>query len=163
MRPPRVNKLGFLNSFKIPQILLARRGNFVQKIRGRRTLVRNVRNACNLIGCGIHSGQERARQAVGKISLIICLRNLHKMAPPPWASDEQTMFLESRIDDYLDHQREGTLSSFWILLYEPWFQRWPVRDMTLDARLLSDLEKKAIASDLLKWRNVSRRWIAFFA
>lgn len=78
------------------------------------------------------------------------------MAPPTWATDEQTEYLESRIDEYLDHQKEGTLVSFWTLLYEPWFQRWPLRDMNLDTRLFSDAEKSEHAGQLLKWKNVSQ-------
>lgn len=49
------------------------------------------------------------------------------MAPPPWANAEQLAFLKSLTADFLQRQKDSTVSRFWPVLYNDWFLRWPER------------------------------------
>lgn len=63
------------------------------------------------------------------------------MAPPVWATAEQTAFLESREDAY----RKAKLAklgyaNFWSALYDDWFAKYPERrelypNLAADAQL----------------------------
>ena len=50
---------------------------------------------------------------------------VESMAPPTWASVDQTAFLESRLDEYLEAKKSKTLQRFWIRLDHDWFLKWP--------------------------------------
>ncbi|KAG9309247.1 hypothetical protein JVU11DRAFT_10728 [Chiua virens] len=49
------------------------------------------------------------------------------MAPPEWATEEQTMFLQSRVNDYLSYTETKNYLPFWMDVNLAWFERWPER------------------------------------
>ncbi|KAH9906091.1 uncharacterized protein B0H18DRAFT_964817, partial [Fomitopsis serialis] len=56
------------------------------------------------------------------------------MAPKPWASPEQLVFLEARVVSYRKHQAEQSLTRFRVELYREWFQTYPERDVVFPGR-----------------------------
>ncbi|KAJ7450107.1 hypothetical protein FB451DRAFT_1566645 [Mycena latifolia] len=47
------------------------------------------------------------------------------MAPPPWATSEQTAWLKSWLKDYITRQAESKLHLFWPAMVEAWFRQYP--------------------------------------
>lgn len=76
------------------------------------------------------------------------------MAPKGWATDEQTTFLESWIERYIDYQAKKDLNAMWPLVHEQWFKKWPIQDMSLDPSLLSEEEKAAVGTAIEARREV---------
>ncbi|KAJ7437873.1 hypothetical protein FB451DRAFT_1450164 [Mycena latifolia] len=44
---------------------------------------------------------------------------------PPWATDEQTKFLNGWMGDFISWQGDGKLHLFLVPMFEAWFSRWP--------------------------------------
>ncbi|KAJ6510907.1 hypothetical protein C8R45DRAFT_1162115 [Mycena sanguinolenta] len=47
------------------------------------------------------------------------------MAPPTWATPEQTAFLQTWMPAFIQRQAEGKLPSFWPSMAEAWFLKYP--------------------------------------
>ncbi|KAJ7469196.1 hypothetical protein FB451DRAFT_1560174 [Mycena latifolia] len=47
------------------------------------------------------------------------------MAPPPWATPEQTSWLDGWLKDYITRQAEHKLHIFWPAMFEAWFRQFP--------------------------------------
>lgn len=53
------------------------------------------------------------------------------MAPKPWANEEQTLFLRSYVDRFIEHQKSHTTHTFWPLVEREWFANWPEQVLNL--------------------------------
>jgi hypothetical protein len=47
------------------------------------------------------------------------------MAPPPWATEEQRVWLDTRMSRYVKLQADGKLSEFWPWVQGQWFNDFP--------------------------------------
>ncbi|KAF7338920.1 hypothetical protein MSAN_02215300 [Mycena sanguinolenta] len=65
------------------------------------------------------------------------------MAPTPWATPEQTAFLQAWLPIYVQRQAEQKLSLFWPSMEEAWFQKYP-EQAALDLPLPTDQNKRAL-------------------
>jgi hypothetical protein len=53
--------------------------------------------------------------------------------PKHWTSDEQKVWLQSKISDYLDAQKTNRLLRFYARLGELFFEQWPERQAIFPA------------------------------
>jgi hypothetical protein len=53
--------------------------------------------------------------------------------PKHWTSDEQKIWLQSMISEYLDAQKKGRLLRFFAGLNESFFDKWPERQAAFPA------------------------------
>ena len=58
------------------------------------------------------------------------------MAPPCQSTPEQLEFLEGYLADYLKYTLEKRQPTFWALLSEAWFSRWPELDVLISSGVL---------------------------
>src|SRR5277367_3620726 len=58
------------------------------------------------------------------------------MAPPCQSTPEQLKFVESYLADYLKYTLEKRQPTFWALLSEAWFSRWPELDVLISSGVL---------------------------
>lgn len=47
------------------------------------------------------------------------------MAPINWATPDQVIFLNARLPDFQNAQREKTTPTFWTVIYRDFFLHWP--------------------------------------
>ncbi|OBZ69151.1 hypothetical protein A0H81_10930 [Grifola frondosa] len=50
------------------------------------------------------------------------------MAPPSWATPDELAWLQAHAEDYLTHQKLGTLPKFWSTLSEDWYKAFSEGD-----------------------------------
>lgn len=75
------------------------------------------------------------------------------MAPPSWATKEQTEFLCSKLNLFFDHQKKNTVPMFWPPLFSEWSRKWPEQATgTIDAPV-SEGDQDGMA--LQKLQNVN--------
>jgi hypothetical protein len=55
------------------------------------------------------------------------------MAPPRQITDEQLNFLQGHLASFLQYTLEKRQSTFWAILTEDWFTRWPELDALVTA------------------------------
>ncbi|KAJ7453606.1 hypothetical protein B0H11DRAFT_2245241 [Mycena galericulata] len=72
------------------------------------------------------------------------------MAPRSWATDEQDVWLRTRMGRYLEAVAQKQVSKFWILLEQEWASAW----LTADSDAL-DIETHWISGTL---RRRLRNW-----
>ncbi|KAF8187858.1 hypothetical protein K438DRAFT_1764568 [Mycena galopus ATCC 62051] len=68
------------------------------------------------------------------------------MAPKPWATAEQKLWLLNWMPDFIKRQAEGKLHLFWPPMPEGWFQRYP-EEKDLKLPLPTDQDKRALTSE----------------
>ncbi|KAF8162254.1 hypothetical protein K438DRAFT_1775960 [Mycena galopus ATCC 62051] len=68
------------------------------------------------------------------------------MAPKPWATAEQELWLLNWMPDFIKRQAEGKLHLFWPPMQEGWFQRYP-EEKDLKLPLPTDQDKRALTSE----------------
>lgn len=49
------------------------------------------------------------------------------MAPRTWATDEQTEWLQSFVEDYVTYAGSKNYDTFWTTVNLEWFEQWPER------------------------------------
>jgi hypothetical protein len=87
--------------------------------------------------------------------LISCYMPRKKIKSSPrkkgrrgWTTEEQAVYLESHKTSYLTAQSTKKTSEFWPLVWEEWFQRWPLelsaKDVE-DEKTLEDLQRETKA------------------
>jgi hypothetical protein len=47
------------------------------------------------------------------------------MAPKRWANDDQQVYLENLVDEFLEAQKQKKLYKFWVNLHRGWFEEFP--------------------------------------
>ncbi|KAJ6452848.1 hypothetical protein C8R45DRAFT_1193548 [Mycena sanguinolenta] len=87
------------------------------------------------------------------------------MAPPSWATPEQTVFLESWLPIFIQRQAETKLPQFWPALQEAWFKKFPERaalglPMPTDPnkRDLTEEEKAELSKAIAKRKGRLENW-----
>lgn len=78
------------------------------------------------------------------------------MAPRSWATNEQTAFLEARLDAFIKSQLEKTTKTFWRDLEAAWLQQFPDGPIAFQSDPLSEHdmteEQKNMVKDAQKAR-----------
>ena len=86
------------------------------------------------------------------------------MAPPPWATRDETTWLHSQMATYLTKKADGTLWKFWPEMNESWFRRFPEESKVGlpglteagDAPNLTPVQSDALKEALVTRKGVSR-------
>jgi len=60
-----------------------------------------------------------------------------------WATAEQRDWLTSKLPDYATSKGSSTQGEFWPILFEEWFERWPVGQEGLGDGLTADVEEQS--------------------
>lgn len=69
------------------------------------------------------------------------------MAPASKSTPEQTKFLLTLVDEYLEAQKKGRLVKFWVRLYGEWFQKW---EITEDATIEDAAERQKALGEAIQ-------------
>lgn len=85
------------------------------------------------------------------------------MAPKPWATNDESTWLQTKIPTYIAHKTSQTLFNFWPEMYEGWFRKFPeaprigLPDLNEDgdAPDLTPEEREALADALTARKKVS--------
>lgn len=65
------------------------------------------------------------------------------MAPPTWATPEQTAFFNESLTRFFNSQKNGRLDKFWPEFEASWFEKWPI-DPATDTAGLEVKAKKGV-------------------
>ncbi|KAG9223439.1 hypothetical protein PLEOSDRAFT_154732 [Pleurotus ostreatus PC15] len=69
------------------------------------------------------------------------------MAPKEKITPEQKTHLMAQMDDYLEAQKHGSFTKFWVRLYQGWFHRWPAKE---DPSIVDEAERREVYALAIK-------------
>ena len=82
--------------------------------------------------------------------------------PAAWTTDDQTAFLEARLDEYkVINAGSQEYAPFWTAVTHAWFQQWPAIEDIFPGRQKEDLSQPEL--DQLQTLVKTRKKVHFFS